>query len=209
MFSLPRAIVFSSSFALSIRTSSRHHPRRQSITVVNLAVVFSDYSRFIPDSHGMLSRLYDLSCALQEHHREDGDNQSAGVLNVQWQTYSPWRSAVPFVSIFFRIGDFLSIHLNYERIRWLEDVFSSRRLWRWRLKWLPPRFNFLSNLPWKPGTYYSQERREESSLDKWGCFIWHYDFLFELRLQRIGVPFARNETISLVCLQINVRQSAL
>lgn len=166
MFSLPRAIVFSFSFALSIRAGSRHHPRRQSITVVNLAVVFSDYSRFIPDSHGMLSRLYDLSCAPQEHHREDGDNQSAAVLNVQWQTYFPWRSADPFVSIFFRIGDFLSIHLNYERIRWLEDVFSSRHLWRWRLKWLSFRFNFLSTSPWK-STYCSQEQKEESSVDKW------------------------------------------
>lgn len=165
MFSLPRAIVFSSSFALSIRAGSRHHPRRQSITVVNLAVVFSDYSRFIPDSHEMLSRLYDLSCAPQEHHREDGDNQSTTVLNVQ--TYSPWWSADPFVSIFFHIGDFLSIYLNYEKIRWLEDVFSSRRLWRWRLKWLPSRFNFLSTSPWKSGTYCSQERKEESSLDKW------------------------------------------
>jgi len=54
-------------------------------------------------------------------------------------------------------------------------------------------FNFLVTLPWKYSTLFPGAKRR-IIVRQMGCFICHYDFLFELRLQRKDT--FRGETIS-------------
>lgn len=125
----------------------------------------------------------------------------------------------PPISIFSRVGNFLSICLNYKRITRLEDIFSgaSRCLRGWCLRWLPSWFNFRHFARGGVRVHYSQERRKESSLDKWDVlsgittFYLSSDYNGEgVRLSRgikrsrwYALPSDQRQTICTVMVQVS------